>query len=69
MAPASRGWDEVPVNWHGAAAGSSGIYSDVHLWTNSTADLGPSREYNIDLAPKVQQLVRACRMGPGQAVT
>ena len=51
--PPSRGWDEVPINWHGAAAGPSGIYSEVHLWTDSIADAGPSREYNIDLAPKV----------------
>ncbi len=55
IAPPSRGWDETPIDWHGAAAGPSGIYSDVQLWTDSSADAGPSREYNIDLAPKVQR--------------
>jgi len=55
IAPSSRGWDDVPVDWHGAAAGASGIYADVRLWTDGSADTGPSRDYNIDLAPKVQR--------------
>ena len=41
------------MHWHEATAGPSGIYSGVQLWTDSNANVGPSREYNIDLAPKV----------------
>ena len=51
-----RNWDEAPLHWHVAAAGPSGIYRDVELWIGSDANPGPSREYNIDLAPKVRHL-------------
>ena len=51
----SRGWDETPIDWHEAAAGPIGIYSDVQLWTDGSADAGSSRDFNIDLAPKVQR--------------
>ena len=47
------GWTEVSTDWHEAAAGPSGIYSGVQIWMDTNADVGPSREYNIDLAPKV----------------
>ena len=52
MMVTSRGWVETPLRLHEAAAGPSGIYADVQFWTDPSADAGPSREYNIDLAPK-----------------
>ena len=41
-------WLEVP------AEPLDGLYSSVEVHVAAGADLGPSREYNIDLAPRVR---------------
>ncbi len=35
------------------ATGTGLVYSNAEMYNGSDADLGPSNEYNIDLAPKV----------------
>ena len=35
------------------ASGTGPLYSNAEMYNGSEADLGPSNEYNIDLAPKV----------------
>ena len=43
----SSGWRSQPSLW-------MGLYSSVEVHVAAGADLGPSREYNIDLAPRVR---------------
>ena len=50
-ASAPSQWLEVPIE------GGPALYANVEVEIAAGASLGPSREYNIDLAPKVTYLV------------
>jgi RAB protein geranylgeranyltransferase component A len=52
--PEHQQWEEVP------AEPLDGLYSNVEVHTAAEANLGPSREYNIDLAPRVRVHAALC---------
>lgn len=57
-APPTAAADEIPVPATGA-----GVYSHVSVWQDADADLGPARDYNIDLAAKASGLLLTMAYG------